>query len=103
MEPVIYTVLPGNTLWGIANFFGITVDEIINANDLKEPELIFPGQVLTIPVEKPTAPKYYAVRPEDTLYEISKRYGLDVNNIIRINNLGNPNLIYPGQILMLRS
>lgn len=102
MEPVLYTVLPGNTLWGIANFFGTTVDEIIKLNNLTEPELIYPDMVLKIPVDRPSAPRYYAVRPEDTLYGIASRYSLDVNDLARINNLANPNMIYPGQILMLK-
>ncbi|MBQ9742952.1 MAG: LysM peptidoglycan-binding domain-containing protein [Ruminococcus sp.] len=102
MEPVLYTVLPGNTLWGIANFFGTTTEEIIELNDIKDPQLIYPGQVLKIPVDKPRAPMYYTVRPGDSLWEIAKRYGLNVNDIIAYNNPANPNLIYPGQILRLR-
>lgn len=102
MEPVLYTVLPGNTLWGIANFFGTTTDEIAKLNDIDDPQLIYPGQVLKIPVDRPAPPKYYAVRPGDTLWSIAQRYGMTVNDILAINNLGNPNLIYPGQILMLR-
>lgn len=101
MEPVLYTVLPGNTLWGIANFFGTTVDEIVKLNDLKEPELIYPAQVLKIPVDRPIPPRYYSVRPEDTLFDIAKRYNIDINTIAKLNNLTNPNIIYPGQILML--
>ena len=102
MEYVLYTVMPGNTLWGIANFFGTDTEEIIALNNLKEPELIYPDMVLKIPAGKPSAPRYYAVRPEDTLYDISKRYSIDINELTKMNNLKNPNLIYPGQILMLR-
>lgn len=102
MEPVLYTVLPGNTLWGIANFFGTTVDEITMLNGLDESEIIYPGQVLKIPVDKPQSPRYYTVRPGDTLYEIAKRYSLSVNDIVSLNQLAYPNIIYPGQILMLR-
>ncbi|MGN0452577.1 MAG: LysM peptidoglycan-binding domain-containing protein [Ruminococcus sp.] len=102
MEPVLYTVLPGNTLWGIANFFGITTDEIIEFNNLTEPELIYPGMVLKIPVERPMPPRYYAVRPQDNLYDLAQRYGMTVNDILALNQFANPNLIYPGQIIMLR-
>ncbi len=102
LETVIYTVLDGNTLWGIANFFGTTTDEIVKLNNLETPELIYPGQQLKIPVGKPMPPKFYAVRPEDTLYLIAKRYGLEVADIQHMNNLSNPNLIYPGQLIRLR-
>jgi len=103
MEPVLYTVMPGNTLWGIANLFGTTTEEIIDINDLKEPELIYPGQILKIPAGSPQPPRYYAVRPGDTLYTIANRYNLDIGSIVKLNNLATPNVIYPGQILMLRS
>ncbi len=102
MEPVLYTVAEGNTLWGIANFFGTTVEDIINLNDLTEPELIYPGQVLRIPVDRPYPPRYYAVRPGDTLWSISQRYAVTVNDILALNELSNPNLIFPGQIIRLR-
>ena len=102
MEYTIYKVLPGNTLWGIANFFGTEVEDIIELNNLKEPELIYPDMELKIPVRSPKAPRYYAVRPEDTLFTIASRYAIDVNHLAKINNLANPNIIYPGQILMLR-
>lgn len=101
MDNVSYTVLPGNTLWGIANFFGVTVEDIVKTNDIKETDLIFPGQILTIPVEAPKPPQYYAVRPGDTLYLIGKRYGLSVEEILSKNPVMNPNQIYPGQILRL--
>lgn len=102
METVLYTVLPGNTLFGIANFFGTTVDEIAKLNNISDTDFIYPGQEIRVPVGKPMAPRYYVVRPEDTLYAIASRYGLTVGDILNMNKLGNPNLIYPGQILKLR-
>ena len=79
-----------------------TVEDIIELNNLKEPELIYPDMELKIPVRSPKAPRYYAVRPEDTLFTIASRYAIDVNHLAKLNNLANPNIIYPGQILMLR-
>ncbi|MBQ4568523.1 MAG: LysM peptidoglycan-binding domain-containing protein [Ruminococcus sp.] len=103
METVKYTVQEGNTLWGIANFFGADADEIISLNELKEPELIFPGQVILVPVSKPQPPRFYAVRPGDTLYGIASRYSLAVDDIVKLNGFANPNLIFPGQIISLRA
>lgn len=102
MDGITYTVEEGNTLWGIANFFGTTTDELIRLNDLQDPEMIYPGLVLKIPVDTPRPPKYYAIRPGDTLFEIAKRYKLSVNDILNMNAVGNPNLIFPGQIIKLR-
>ncbi len=103
MQNTSYTVLEGNTLWGIANFFGVEVEDIVELNNLQEPELIYTGQVLMIPVSKPVPPRYYAVRPADTLYSIAKRYNMQVEDIAKLNNTANPNLIFPGQIIRLRT
>jgi len=44
-----YTVKSGDTLANIAERFGVDIQELIDANDFDNPDLIFPGQVLTIP------------------------------------------------------
>ena len=44
-----YTVQPGDTLAAIAGRFAVTVEELAEANNLSDPDRIFPGQVLTIP------------------------------------------------------
>ena len=41
------------------------------------------------------------VRPGDTIVSIADRYGLEIENILALNNLEDPNIIYPGQILRL--
>ncbi|MCH7493462.1 LysM peptidoglycan-binding domain-containing protein [bacterium] len=44
-----YKVVDGDTMWGIANDFGLTVDELLAANPDVNPELIRPGDLLYIP------------------------------------------------------
>jgi uncharacterized YkwD family protein/spore coat assembly protein SafA len=46
---VSYTVQPGDSVWKIAKKFQVGMSEIINANNLKNPALIYPGQKLIIP------------------------------------------------------
>ena len=94
----VYTVHPGDTLWAISLRYGTTVEAIVKANSIKNPNLIYPGQRLVIPG---TAERTYTVRAGDTLWAISLRYGTTVNTLVRLNNIANPNLIYPGQILRL--
>ena len=101
METITYTVRPGNTLYAIAQFFGSSVKDIAKANGLSRPYTIYPGQELIIPVSKISAPRYYVVRPGDTVVSIADLYGLEPENIICLNRLKNPNIIYPGQILRL--
>lgn len=99
METVSYTVRPGNTLFGIAQFFGTTVGNILRYNNIKDANKIYVGQTLIIPVDDETPINSYVVRPGDTLWTIAQRYGTTVENLLALNNLQNPNAIYPGQIL----
>jgi LysM repeat protein len=103
LTSIYYIIEPGDTLWGIAQNFGITIDEILRYNNIQDINRIRPGQQLHIPTKMASPPKWYAVRPGDSLYTISLRYGLDVNDIIDYNNLDNPNTIYPGQLIMLHN
>ena len=50
-----YVVQPGDTLWRISRQFGTTVDAIVRANNIPNPNLIYVGQVLEIPGVGPTA------------------------------------------------
>lgn len=45
---IIYVVQPGDTLWDLAKKFNTTVDDIIELNDIENPDLIYPGQKLLI-------------------------------------------------------
>lgn len=95
-----YTIVQGDTLWGIARKFNTTVDIIRKFNNIPNPNLIYSGQVITI-VESPAEAIIYTVRPGDTLYSIARRYGTYVKNLVDFNYLTNPNLIYPGQQLVV--
>ncbi|HXL03272.1 MAG TPA: L,D-transpeptidase family protein [Bacillota bacterium] len=44
-----YTVQPGDSIWSIARRFGTTVDAIVSANKIRNPDLIYPGEVIKIP------------------------------------------------------
>lgn len=101
MDTVLYTVRKGNTLFGIAQFFGTTVGNILRYNNIQDANKIYIGQKLVIPVDDTTPISSYVVRPGDSLWSIAQRYGTTVDNIIAVNNLQNPNTIYPGQIISI--
>jgi LysM repeat protein len=48
-----YEVQAGDTLSGIADQFGVDLEALAEANDITDPDLIYPGQVLIIPAETP--------------------------------------------------
>lgn len=58
-------------------------------------------QTLQIPAGSLPA-KYYVARPGDSLWSIAQRNSVTIDEIIDLNGLGNPNTIYPGQILRVQ-
>ena len=101
---ICLTVAPGDTLSGIARLFNTTVNEIAELNDIANPNRIFPGQVLYLWVAQ-SVPypccDVYTVKRGDTLSAIGNRFGVDWRRIASINQIANPNLIVPGQVLKL--
>lgn len=94
-----YTVVWGDTLWSIARRYHTTVAAIAHLNHLANPDLIYVGQILTLP--SPVFNRTYTVVWGDTLWDIARRYGTSVAAIAEENHLANPNLIYVGQILRI--
>ena len=85
-----YTVQSGDTLYKIAQRFGVTVDALKSANNLTSDTLRV-GQVLKIPSTTPTPPTgetIYTVKSVDTLYKIAQNFGVTVKDLIDLNNLG---------------
>ena len=98
---VSYTVEAGDTLWGIANQYGTSVTKLVNLNHLKNPNLIYPGEVLKISENSERTSTQYTVEVGDTLWAIANQYGTSVSQLANLNHLENPNLIYPGEVLQI--
>ncbi len=83
-----YKVQSGDTLWGIARKFGVTVDELKSANNLKNNTLSI-GELLYIPtLDKETEEgEIYIVQSGDTLYGIANKFNLTVDELKKLNNL----------------
>ncbi|MDV3427480.1 MAG: LysM peptidoglycan-binding domain-containing protein [Bacillota bacterium] len=97
---VKYTVKSGDTLNKIAAIYGVSVQSIVTANNITNPNLIYPGQILIIPPKTSSIIKY-TIKAGDTLNKIAAIYGVSVQSIVSANNIANPNLVYPGQILII--
>lgn len=108
-KTVTYTVQSGDTLWKIALEYGTTVQKIVDINGIGNPNLIFPGQVLRIlenstvegKEERGTGSIVYTVKRGDTISKIAMAYGVTAQHIVEMNDIQNPNLIYPGEKLRI--
>jgi polysaccharide deacetylase family sporulation protein PdaB len=106
MTQIIYTVQPGDTLYSIARLYGSTIQAIVDANNILNPNLIYPGSVILIPVEEeyletPPGSLIYTVQPGDTLYIISLLFKVSIQRILELNDIPDPSLIYPGMKIIL--
>ena len=101
-----YYVKKGDTLYGIAKRYNTTVKAIAQASKIKNPNYIFVGQRLTIPVAssnnfESNSLTFYTIRYGDTLYSIARRYNTTVAKLVRLNRIKNPNLIYAGNVIRI--
>lgn len=94
-----YTVQKGDSLWVIANKYGITTEELKSYNNLTS-NLLSIGQVLKIPKGKTSTENIYTVKKGDSLWTIANRYNTTVEKIKVLNNLTS-NLLSIGQQLKI--
>ena len=94
-----YTVQKGDSLWVIANKYGITTEELKRYNNLTS-NLLSIGQVLKIPQGKTSTENIYTVKKGDSLWTIANRYNTTVEKIKVLNNLTS-NLLSIGQQLKI--
>ncbi len=125
----VYIVRPGDNLFRIALRNGLSTSELAAYNNIVNPALIFVGQEIRIPSATPQQPsveptaiatptttpdtsdtsedelsvgnRYHTVQAGETLYRIAQSNGTTVAEIIALNNLANPNLLFVGQRLLL--
>jgi spore germination protein len=79
----IHVVQPGQTLTGIAQTYSTTVNDLIEANEIPNPNRLVTGQALVIPI----IGSYYWVRQGDTLWSIARRFGIDYKRLAEINRI----------------
>lgn len=110
----IYIVQPGDTLSGIAIRFNTTVSTLMQLNGITNPNRIFWGLPIKLPVapsvETPVTPSptpetnrptRYVVQPGDTLYRLAILFNVSIADLANENNLSNWNFIWTGQVLRI--
>jgi membrane-bound lytic murein transglycosylase D len=100
----VYKVRAGDNLWAIAKRFGVSSDRLCAWNDLSKKSMLKPGMVLKLSgaaVGESPRKIVYQVRSGDSLWSISRRFSLSVSKIRNWNNLGNKQVLRPGQKLTL--
>lgn len=104
--PAIHVVQPGEVLSVIAEKYGISLDELVAANRITNPNLVSPGTELVIPgltaAELEAANQIvHVVQAGESLGSIATRYGVTADAIIEANRITNPNLIRVGDRLVI--
>lgn len=100
-----YVVQRGDTLFIIAQKYNTTVARLLRVNpDIEDPDEIQAGMVINLPIILPRTPESfeeYTVQSGDTLFDIAQQFDTTVNDLVFYNNVRNPDLIFPGRILII--
>ncbi|MRG86503.1 LysM peptidoglycan-binding domain-containing protein [Salinibacillus xinjiangensis] len=93
----IHVVNRGESLWQIARTYGVSMNRIIQANELDQPNVLVIGHALVIPTPYPE----HIVQPGEFIWSIANQYGTTIQAIVEENQLADPSLIQPGQVLVI--
>ena len=96
-----YTVKRGDTLSEIARDHNVSLSDVIELNELSNPDLIHPGETILIPGVDGSVAQVHVVDEGESLNEIASAYGATASAIAEANSLANPNLILPGQEVLI--
>jgi murein DD-endopeptidase MepM/ murein hydrolase activator NlpD len=104
-QTTVHIVQRGETLFSIAQRYGMTVDAITHANGISDPRKIYAGQRLIIPGGKrdtsmvETVP--YIIQAGDTLASIARCYHTTWQMLVQVNDLLAPSVIHAGQVVQV--
>ncbi|MED4959072.1 LysM peptidoglycan-binding domain-containing protein, partial [Paenibacillus macerans] len=79
----IHVVQRNQTIYSIADTYGIPYGDIAEANEIPDPNRLVAGQALVIPI----VGSYYRVQPGDSLWSIARRFGINYRELARVNGI----------------
>lgn len=105
----IYHLKSGETLWRISKKFNISLDELCKINKITDVTKIKDGTKLKIPVEKKGTTSYssknnyqaYYLKAGETLWRVSKKYNINLEELCKINNINDVTKVYEGTKLLI--
>jgi LysM repeat protein len=96
-----HTVAPGETLGGIADRYGLSLDDLVRWNGIADPDHIRPGQLIELSGHEPAGDPASVVQPGDTLTSIAEAHDTSWKAIQEANGLADPDAIRAGQTLVV--
>lgn len=112
---IIHTVQTGDTLYAISQQYGVSIQAIVNANGLTNPNDLEVGQQLVIPAgdtaeagggspdttDPTTGERVHIVQAGENLFRIGLQYGFSVDELATYNNIADPTQIDVGQVIRI--
>lgn len=95
-EETVHTVKSGDTLYGIARRYSVSVDAISEWNEISDPSRLRIGQELLIP-------NTYTVQAGEYAYGIARSLGVDWRELLDVNGLTEESILRPGDVLLVPS
>lgn len=110
-EYVEYQIKEGDCLWTIAKKFQLSIQELSQANNINQDQILSPGQLIKIPQEITGGQKNeddqvvqtitHTVQKGENLWDIAQQYRLSLDDISSVNNLEKPDSLYIGQTIKI--
>lgn len=88
----IHVVRPGDSLFSISQTYNVPVDQLIQSNDIQNPNTLVVGQTIVIPIWG----RFHFLQPGESIYEISRRYNVPMSELLRLNQIQDPATIPVG-------